>query len=194
MPPDLFDGPDEQADWVERWLRNHDEQSFVERCRRLRRTIEVYPDHDLFMPGSSHIVFSEARTTFINGDFASTLLVAQAFIEHRLQHWVVGRGEHKTAKRGLSAILEYCRTEGALNDVVIDGLDELRRVRNPFAHLRSFDDPDSLFQRVLDRLEQPDVVMEADAFRAFTLMLTVATTRLPGDYWPFPHPPASTRD
>ncbi len=189
MTSDHFGEPDEQSDWVEAWLRGSDEQSFDERCRRLRRTIAVYPDHDLFMPGSSQDVFAEARTTFVNGDFASTLLVAQAFIEHRLQHWVAARGEHKLAKKGPSANLEYCRTEVVLNEIVIDGLDELRRVRNPFAHLRPFDDPDSLFQRVLNRMEEPDAVMEDDAFRAFTLMLTVATTRLPGDIWPFPHPP-----
>src|SRR4051812_7836211 len=42
-------------------------------------------------------------------------------------------------------------------------------------------------RRSLDLRIHPAELLDKEAFRAFSLMLTVAIARLPGDSWPFPN-------
>lgn len=181
MDTDLFGEPLQSPDWTERWLAEHDAATFAERCRRLRQTIDIFPDGSFMMPMESHAVFIEARSTYVNGDFASALMVAQAYVEHRLQGYLEGRGQFKIARSGLASILEYCRRHELLDAVILKGLAHLRLIRNPFTHLRPFDDPHSLAQRSLEQRMHPADLMEREAYRAFSLMLTVAVSRLPNE-------------
>ena len=181
MDTDLFGEPIESADWTERWLAEHDAATFPERHRRLRQTIEIMPDGTFMMPIEAHAVFTEARSTYVNGDYASVLMVAQAFVEHRMQGYLEGQGQPKVAKSGLVKILEYCEQHRLLDPVILKGLDHLRRIRNPFTHMRPFEDPHTLAQRSLRMRLHPAELMEQEAFRAFSLMLTVAVVRLPNE-------------
>lgn len=181
MDTDLFGQPAESNDWTERWLAEHDAATFRARHRRLCQTIALMPDGSFMMPMEAHAVFTEARSTYVNGDFASVLMVAQAFVEHRLQSYLEGQGQAKVAKGGLAKILEHCEQHGLLDAVILKGLDRLRRVRNPFTHLRPFDDPHTLTQRSLQMRLHPAELMEDEAFRAFSLMLTIAVIRFPDE-------------
>jgi hypothetical protein len=181
MDTDLFGEPVDSEDWTERWLLEYDAATFKERHRRLCQTIAIMPDGTFMMPMEAHAVFTEARSTYVNGDFASVLMVAQAFVEHRLQAYLEGQGESKVAKSGIAKILEYCEQRRLLEPVILKGLERLRRVRNPFTHLRPFADPHTLTQRSLQLRLHPSELMEQEAFRAFSLMLTVAVARLPNE-------------
>lgn len=181
MGTDLFGEPLQSPDWTERWLAEHDAATFAERHRRLRQTIDIFPDGYFMMPMESHAVFTEARSTYVNGDFASVLMVAQAYVEHRLQGYLSSQGQSKVANSGLARMLEYCRQHELLGAFILKGLDHLRLIRNPFTHLRPFDDPHSLAQRTLEQRMHPADLMEREAYRAFALMLTVAVSRLPNE-------------
>jgi hypothetical protein len=176
----LFGEPVDNRDWVEHFLAEHDSATFGERVRRLRQTIALYPDGSLAMPSQSHAVFSEARSAYVNGDFAAVVLVSQAFIEHRLQHCVESHGVPKVANGGFAKLIKYIRVHGLLDEKILDGLDHLRRIRNPLTHLRPFDNPYSLMRRSLDLRVHPEELLEQEAYKAFALMLTLAVARLPG--------------
>lgn len=182
MDTDLFGAPMRlDVDFATGWLAEHDELVRNDRVRRLRKTIAIYPEDGFVMPLDTYAVFSEARSTYINGDFVATVMVAQAFVEHRLQAYLEARGERQLARAGLARILRFIRKRGLLDPVVVRGLDHLRNIRNPFAHLRPFDDPHGLGRRSLDQRIDPSELMEREAFTALSLMLTVAVARFPGD-------------
>jgi hypothetical protein len=56
-------------------------------------------------------------------------------------------------------------------------IDMLRRFRNPFSHLRPFDDPDTIGQRTLKSKQPPEAIIEKAARDALALMYQVAITR-----------------
>jgi len=114
---------------------------------------------------------------FINGQFIATLMLTQAFIEHTLQTVVEELGHPQVARRGLNEITKWFRKNRPHHDFLMEKIDKLRRFRNPFSHLRPFDDPDTISQRVLRSRMPPKDIIEKEARDALALMYQVAVTR-----------------
>lgn len=125
------------------------------------------------MPMESWYVFEEARLSFLAGCYVSTILLCEAFIEHLLSARVGERGFRRDA-RTLATIVACCRANNFLDSSLLDRIDRLRQIRNPFVHLKSFDHPHGIGQRSLALRQHPHRVLEEDARSSLeTLFLVV---------------------
>ena len=170
----------QQVDPYEEELVAYDENTFDERLTRLKYLHRVFPtDYSFMMSLSAHHLFNESRRAFVNGEFVGTMLLAQAFIEHWLQPQLEARGYcFSKSKGGLYYIINCLRDGKHMHNFLIDKIDCLRRVRNPFVHAVPFEDPYNISQMSLSTLKAPEVLLEEQAQEALSIMCTVAVTRL----------------
>ncbi|ADV27756.1 hypothetical protein Psesu_1915 [Pseudoxanthomonas suwonensis 11-1] len=95
-----------------------------------------------------------------------------------MEHWLGGilnaSGQQKVAGQGLKAIVAHCREFNVIPIALCDKIDSLRLSRNPFVHLKPFDHPHNLGQRMLTRRAHPDSILESDARDALSAMYSVA--------------------
>jgi hypothetical protein len=181
MNQDLFGNEIEaKAEPLENELAAYDENTFEERLERLKYLHQVYPeDYGFLMSVEMHYLFNEARRAFINGEFIGTILLAQSFIEHWLQSKLEAKGfVFSRSKQGLNYILTCLRDGRLMHEFLIDKIDQLRKMRNPFVHVRPFDDPHNIVERSYKLGKIPDMVLENDAKDALSLMYQVAITRV----------------
>jgi hypothetical protein len=160
---------------LEMGLKNYDLSSFAERLERLKWLVEVHPDNAWFATApETYFVFSEVKNTFVDGSFVATLLLCLAFIEHWLACKLISRGFENEAKEGLNSMLKCLKRERLMHDYLIKKVDRLRKLRNPFAHLKSIDHPYSLPQRMYKENKHPMKILEEDAKEAVSLMYTIS--------------------
>jgi hypothetical protein len=132
------------------------------------------------MPPETFYVFSEAKSAFVYGCFVSTTVLCAAFVEHWLGAQLSNRGFSKEAERGLASMIECCRKNNFLDATISDRVERLRLIRNPFVHLKSFEHPHTIGQRIMRELRDPFSIMEADAKESLITMYTVATYKMTG--------------
>ena len=131
------------------------------------------------MPFATAFVFDEARRTFVNGDFVATILLAAAFIEHRLGSHSRSKGYVNVARQGLAQIVACARDHDFAAAYLLDKVDRVRQIRNPFVHLKPFEHEHGLIQRMIrGEVEEPATLLEKDAKEALALMYTIAVARL----------------
>jgi hypothetical protein len=82
-------------------------------------------------------------------------------------------------------MLDCCRKHDFLNSLILNRIERLRTIRNPFMHLKAFDHPHTIGQRTLRNRRHPFSVMEEDAKESLITMYTVATSRFraPNSKW-----------
>ncbi len=118
--------------------------------------------------------FEEAKDSFINGQFIATIILAQSFIEKLFHAHFIERGLDSIAKRGLSAMIKHGRKTQIISGFFLDRADELRKIRNPFTHLKEYDYPHKLSNRMYVNKTQPYEQLEKDAKNAISIMILVA--------------------
>ena len=116
----------------------------------------------------------EARNSYVQAQYVAAVLVAFAFIEHTIAEALIEHGLDKP-RMALETAIATAGKNRLFPEPLLDRADELRRVRNPFAHRRPDSDPDTLGSRYLARRVHPQTVLEADAQEA--LQLTFAFYR-----------------
>ncbi len=188
---------------LESALLKHDKESFEERLDRLKYLQTIFPNID-FMAGRPEtiLIFEEAKMTFINGEFISTVMLAQAFIEHVLQEILTVSGLYKESKHGLKSMIDSCRSKELLNDFFLQKIEKLRKIRNPFSHLKDFEHDHNLSQRMFSQVreqiekekkgaqfKEEDIheTLEQDAKDALSIMYTISICKCPLP--PPMHPP-----
>lgn len=160
------------------WLRRHDAATFEFRRTRAEHLKSVYPrGYSFLLPAESFYVLEEAKLAYLNGADLATIVFAQAFIEHVLQMHLQSLNQVAVARRGLKAIVEYVKHHEPQHQYLMDLVDEVRKFRNPFMHLRDADDQDRLFHRVLVAQKRPEGILEDEAQRALGVMYEIAVTK-----------------
>lgn len=144
-------------------LERIDASTLPERAARVRWLNKILPRGGMMMPSDSHFIFTETRSTFVAGYFIATTVLASAFAEHWMAGTLSSRGFEKEAARGLSACIKCARGNKLWPDFILDRLDRLRRVRNPFVHLKDYSHPYNLTQRSWLVRRHPGDVAEEDA-------------------------------
>ncbi|WP_395503632.1 hypothetical protein [Ectopseudomonas mendocina] len=175
---DLLGHEIDEADEVTAYLREIDEDTIDARARNLAFICEVAPDAGFMMPSETFHVFTEARDSFVNGLYVATLLLSQAFIEHRLQSFMHEIGESQIADKGLNAIVKRLLEIRPTHKFILSKIDKLRAFRNPFTHLKSFDHPHTITQVSLAQKTHPNEVLYQRAKDSIAIMYTVATMDL----------------
>lgn len=123
------------------------------------------------------LVFDEAKTAFIYGCPVASTVLCSAFVEHWLSSKLHALGYSKEAHGGLSSIVQCCRKNGLLPEQLIQRVDKLRKIRNPFVHLKSFEHQHNVVNRMLEFQMMPHDMAEADARDSLATMYTIATCR-----------------
>ncbi len=133
------------------------------------------PKHYGFlMPLETAVVFEEAKSTFVYGNFVATVVLAAAFVEHWFVASLASRGYEKEASRGLAACIKFARDHSLVDGLVLDKADQLRLIRNPFVHLKSYDHQHNIGQRAWRYKIDPWALLENDAKEALIAMYGVA--------------------
>ena len=119
-------------------------------------------------------VYQEARLAFVSGAFISTILLCQSFLERWLDSYLAKRGIDKIP-RTLSGMIRLCKKESLLHEYLIQKIDSLRKIRNPFTHpVNDWDS--SLGSRVAKEMTMPEEIMYQDAKEALQLLNGILTT------------------
>ncbi len=170
-----------KSDAVRSSLKRYDRETFEERLERLRYVVQIYPDGlMMLLDQESSIVFGEAKMAFINGEFAATVMLAQAFIERRFQLIFEAEDNKKVAKATMEAKIEQLRADGDIPSFVLEKIDDIRKKRNPFVHLKPADHEYNLGRRLMAAIRSDlecsiDSMMFNDAKDALAMMYTVAS-------------------
>lgn len=188
MQKDLFGnkiGASKRETRLEKMLKSYDEKSLGDRLERLVYLNKIFPKAYGFVSDlDTAYIMDEVKMAFIDGAFISTLLLSQAFIERKLQAHYSALGLEKISGKGLKAIVDHAKENNTVHIFLIERIDELRKKRNPFVHLKEYTHEYNLSQRMyksyLDKKEfqPPFKLLFEDAKEAISLMFIVATTRL----------------
>jgi hypothetical protein len=147
-----------------------DSEDAALRDGRRERTIFLmrlgYPEEGMmFLNGDSVIrPWMELRTAYIHGCFQASLLIGQSFLENLLGG-AADFSDQVGGRPGLRDLLLIVRENGWLLDREFGEFDALAKLRNPYAHYRSFRHPDSLRARAMATGENPDVILQSDCER-----------------------------
>lgn len=179
MKTDLFGTKKrKKRTYLEINLNKYDRDTFSDRLERLKYLNSIFPKGYGFLSGmETAYVFDEAKMTFINGEFISTIMLAQAFIEHKLQACLASKGLIKESKNGLKSMTMCLRRKKLVNEFLLNKIDHLRKIRNPFSHLRPGDES-SVSERIFLEKQGPLLIMEKDAKNSIALMYQIAITKM----------------
>lgn len=160
---------------LEATLERIDRRTLAERAARARWVRRTVPKYTSFVtPIQTYFVLREVTSSFIYGNYVAVIVLATSFVEHWFAANLGGRGYQKEASRGLAASISVARAQGLVDDWVLDKADQLRMIRNPFAHLKSSGHEYNLDRRSLRMGADPESVLENDAKDAIIAMYAVA--------------------
>jgi hypothetical protein len=172
---DLFGHKVPEIDEHRRYLREIDRQTLDARVRNLEYICNVAPEGGFLMPEETWHTFTEARDAFLNGLHVGTLLLTQAFIEHRLQILLYELGD-PAANRGLRTVVDRLKELRPEYAFLMEKIDGMRRIRNPFAHLKPMGHSDTVTQQTLRYRMPSGRYLNPKAKGLIALMYTVAAT------------------
>ncbi len=166
-------------------LSKYDKDSFDDRLYRLRYVDKIFPKGYEFGADIETVyIFDEPKMAFVNGEFISTILLSQAFIERRLQMHYNSLGLDNIANRGLKSIIDHAKKNHTIHGFLIAKINLLRKRRNPFVHLKEIGHEYNLDQRMVKSIKdatgikQPFEILMDDARDAIALMYAIFTTKL----------------
>ncbi|WP_426339944.1 hypothetical protein ACN9MZ_27340 [Pseudoduganella sp. S-14] len=169
MPDALTPLPDQLIEAVT-W---HDEQTRAKRVDRMRWSSSLKPEAGLvFGKPEPLAVLEDARASFVNEYYVAAIMTATAYIDHALGT-LLSRRKFKPQENTLSARIRAARRKKILTKDVLNRIDTLRKIRNPFAHEMPSDHPMNLGNRVQSEARHPQAILEDDAKEALTLMYVV---------------------
>jgi hypothetical protein len=152
------------------------EADTASRNKRAERIIWMsnYNQRPSMIMGSNEAlgVLSEAADAYRDGHFISVILLAQALIEHELVGELVLLKKAK-GDESLVIALKLAKKNQVLTDELVNRIDQLRVIRNPFAHHKKSDHEHSFTNRYRTRKIHPQVLLQEDAQEAFKLMYEV---------------------
>jgi hypothetical protein len=157
-------------------LERQDEKARPERATRVRWLSDIIPKN--FMVGASIetvLVFEEATASFVYGNFVAAIVLAAAFVEHWFVASLGMRGFQKEAGQGLASAISCARANKLVDELILEKADHLRLIRNPFAHLKSFNHEHGIGQRMARTWDfDLPATLEKDAKEAIIAMRGVA--------------------
>jgi len=137
---------------------------------RRERTIFLmrlgYPEQGMVFLNGDQVMrpWMELRTAYIHGCFQASLLIGQSFLENLLGG-VADFSDRAAGKPSLRDLLLVAREEGWLLGSEFGEFEAVAKLRNPYAHYRSFRHSDSLRARAAATGLDPDVILQRDCER-----------------------------
>lgn len=133
------------------------------------------------LPGgeTTWAAWTEARTSFIHGNFVATVLLSQGLAEHILAaHLALGLDAEELPERiTFHETLKRCLARNVICEADADDLRHLMGLRNPLSHYRSIDDSSNLSRRALNEKVHAAEHLRRDA--SFAISMAVRLLSLP---------------
>jgi len=133
------------------------------------------------LPGgeTTFAAWTEARTSFVHGNYMATILLCQGLAEHMLAaHIATGlHAEELPARITFQETLRRCLAQGVIGQSDADALQRLMSLRNPLSHYRDINDPSNLSRRALDTRTPATEHLRADG--SFAISVAIRLLALP---------------
>lgn len=167
---------------LESGLAKYDKSTFTSRLDRLKYINKIFPDGIIIAADmETFFIFDEAKMAFINGEYISTILLAQSFIEKIFQDHYCSIGLEKESKRGLKYLIKHAKKNDIIHEFLLDKIELLRKKRNPFTHLKPYNHKFTINNRFYDNFKKYEDIhkmLENDAKEAMSLMYTISISNL----------------
>jgi len=147
---------------------------------------ELGPNGTMIFGGhAAHHAWIEARSSFVHGNFAATVLLCQGLVEHLLAAYLhAGLLIDDIPDRiPFRETLRRCRERDVISDQDVTDLQKLMELRNPLSHFRHVHDMSNLDRRSLAIGQHAADLLQHDAIFAIGLavrMLAKPAFRLGG--------------
>ena len=139
--PSLLDGGDTVArmtdDEILTWLESDEAVSRPYRVQRTRFLLDRFGQsgYMLFFGGVVPLhAYEEMRLAYLNGLYICCVVVSQIIIEHLLAGLFEMANRTDLQRAGFQRLTEEALAEGYISQEEFDGLDQIRRLRNPYTH------------------------------------------------------------
>jgi hypothetical protein len=153
----------------------------VARFRQLSDLSMALGSSGTMLPGGeiAYHAWTEARTSFVHGNFIATVMLCQGLAEHVLAaHLATSLPFEELPDRiSFYDTLDRCVARGVIGDTDAADLRRLMALRNPLSHFRSIGDPSSLSRRVVDERLEAEEHLRRDA--TFAIGMAVRLLALP---------------
>lgn len=125
----------------------------------------------IFGGQSAHYAWVEARSSFVHGNFAATVLLCQGLVEHLLAAYLhAGLMIDDIPDRiPFRETLRRCKEKDVITDQDVTHLEKLMDLRNPLSHFRHIHDASNLDRRSIDSDQHALKLMCHDAVFAIGL-------------------------
>jgi hypothetical protein len=123
--------------------------------------------------------WTEARASFVHGNYVATVLLCQSLAEQVLAaHLSIRLNREELPNRiSFQETLRRCIAENVLSKQDSKDLRRLMELRNPLSHYRNLDDPSNLSRRSLDTRSSEGRHLRDDA--TFGISIAVRLLALP---------------
>ena len=122
---------------LQKHLLMDDKQSLSQRFENYKYIYKEFgPPTDMLLVGGFPAMFAihELRSSYINGCYMATILLAQSFIEHTLGGSFLMGGDDATVEKGFANLIKEALSIGQIDKELAKKLRELRKMRNPYTH------------------------------------------------------------
>ena len=124
----------------------------------------------LFGGHVTHNAWVEARSSFVHGNYAATVLLCQSLIENLLAAFLhIGIMAELPLRVQFDETLRRCREANIIDDQDVADLKQLAALRNPLTHFRSVDDDRNLDRRSIATGRYTSDILGRDAWFAISL-------------------------
>jgi hypothetical protein len=153
----------------------------VARFRQLTDLSAQLGRYGTMMPGGETVLaaWTEARTSFVHGNYMATVMLCQGLAEHMLAAQLsLGIEDQGLPKRiKFTKTLERCIAKEIVTARDAKDLRQLMELRNPLSHFRDINDPSNLSRRALDRKSSAEQHLLSDA--SFAIAIAIRLIALP---------------
>jgi hypothetical protein len=156
---------------LEKWLRADDAKSRPFRAERAREMMAACPidEAGVMVSGGDETMtaFFEARLAYVNGLYLCTVLSALAVLERHFTARLYAAGLESAKRMSFDNVLRHALQAGGLTAQQAADFDELRLLRNAYAHFR---EPGHSAQRALREGVPMGDLLKQDALKALEIL------------------------
>ncbi len=129
----------------------------------------------LFGGTAAFNAWTEARSSFVQGNFAATILLCQSLVENLLAAFLHAglMMDDLPPRIAFSDTLKRCRDRNLISGQDSSDLERLMGLRNPLSHFRTVADGQNLDRRAITAGLRPEALIEQDAWFAIGLAVRI---------------------
>lgn len=122
----------------------------------------------LFGGSATFNAWTEARVSFVHGNFAATILLCQSLVENLLAAFLHAglTMDDLPTRIAFKDTLKRCQDRNLISNQDFGDLERLMGLRNPLSHFRPFADDQNIDRRAVTAGIRSDALIEQDAWFA----------------------------